>query len=467
MERFSQHATPGSTLPLWYGGPGVYAPTLADARQTHLAATWPLIARVEPVIVQAVTSALADPASNALFDYRFAHVWAQEREALRDRLLGALASPVDSPDQKFSVQVQIDILLAGMLGMGIQQDLFDAYAARVAWLEAQPGFGSDRLDRVTGDPGLVNLVEQIEGQANYARYQIDAELSTRGIPPLPNRLAWDQSPGSVQETVIATTPDRVELARKTHRSVVIKLGIIMAILAAVILTAGIYLSGRGEASLSGILIIAGAFLAMIWVYWWVNRREVAKAERFLAADGATQFRITDQALTVGDTAFPFAQITGIFFNLELEIYSSGGITGQAMSRRLHMSEDNIMGTAVGVRAGTKLRRQLYQDGAKSWAWMTLGVEDRDTIAPSSFAINPMRSLPKSSLGRGRIDIPVGAYLTRDDLVVLFEALEPRAASYNFPMGVVSGVINWAQAQTMLSRSRDEIWDEAKTVINRD
>ena len=79
----------------------------------------------------------------------------------------------------------------------------------------------------------------------------------------------------------------------------------------------------------------------------------------------------------------------------------------------------------------------------------------------------MRSLPKSSLGRGRIDIPVGAYLTRDDLVVLFEALEPRAASYNFPMGVVSGVINWAQAQTMLSRSRDEIWDEAKTVINRD
>lgn len=464
MENFDQHAGDQSVPPLWFGGLSVRAATLKEAKLRHLAGSWPLMDRVEPVILAAVTRAINSDATDRLFNYRFARTWVQDLEALRSQILAELESPIDSAEQQFTVKTQVEILLAGTVGTGLSQELLDAYAGHIAWLESQPSAGTHAADHLLSDPDLNNLIKQLEGQANYARYELDSKVSERGLPALPKRLLWDQEDQTPYEVVVGTTPERVELARRTYRSVSWKITIIMLTLVAVILVAGIYLAGRGEASLLGVFIVSGVFLAMIWVYWWMNRREVLRAQRFLSQDGATQFRVTPHAITVGDTVIPLEQVTGVFFNLDLEIYSSGGITELAMSRRLHLSEDNIMGNAVGARMGTKMRARMYREGAKSWAQMTLGVENRDSIATSTFEINPMRTLPNSKLGRGRIDVPVGAYLTRDDLVVLFEALEQSARTFNFPIGVTSGDLNWAQAQTMLSTPREQIWEESSQVL---
>ena len=49
-----------------------------------------------------------------------------------------------------------------------------------------------------------------------------------------------------------------------------------------------------------------------------------RADRYLAADGTTQFRVGTDALIVADTVIPFRQITCIYFNVEKRQFSDAG-----------------------------------------------------------------------------------------------------------------------------------------------
>lgn len=463
--------------PLWFGGWGVRAATLSDAKQAHLQQQWPLLAKVESVMVDAFTQEIMAATSDRLFNYRFAHTWVKEHDDLRSRLLTRLASPVDSPDEAKAVTFQLDILLAGLIGSGLNQEHLNTYFSRVLELEQQGHtFRQTWPTAIEQDPVLLDLACLLEGQANYARYDLDDRV-VYGFPALPNRLLnpdWF-APGTVPlfdapdnfqpEVQIGTTPERIELARKATNTVAVTGAAIMVFLALVITLLGTWLGGKGQASASGSWIVAGAFAACGWLIWWMTKRDFKRAQQFVSSDGATQFRITAQSLTIGDTVIPFEQVTGIFFNLEKEIYSNGGIRGEIMAQRMGMEDrESMIGRAAGSFIGTRLRRKQYVEGAKSWAEMTVGVVGRESLLPAPFKINPMHSLPKSGLQSGRIDIPVGAYLTRDHLVVLYESLVEPARVHNFPLGVVSGVMNWAQAQTMLSRSPDQIREEATQVL---
>lgn len=463
--------------PLWFGGWGVHAATLASAKRAHLQQQWPLLSKVEDVIVDVFTHEIMAPASDRLFNYRFAHLWVQEHDDLRSRLLDRLSKPVDSPDQARAVTFRIDILLAGLIGSGLRQEHLNSYFGRVAELELQGlTFRQTWRAALGQDPALVHLAGLVDGQANYARYELDNRVAY-GFPDLPNRLlnpewfaagATDLSDAGAQvplEVLVGTTAERIEMARKATNKVAILGAAFMVILALVIALLGIWLGGQGKASAAGSVGVAGFFAAFGWLIWWTTKREFKKAQQFVAGDGFTQFRITAQSLTVADTVIPFEQITGIFFNLEKEIYSTGGIRGEIMAQRLGLEDrESLLGRSAGSFAGSRMRRKLYTKGAKSWAQMTVGVVGRDALLPAPFKINPMHSLPKSGLNSGRIDIPVGAYLTRDHLVVLFEALTQPAQSYGFPLGVVSGTMSWAQAQTMLSGTPEQIRQEAAQML---
>lgn len=264
---------------------------------------------------------------------------------------------------------------------------------------------------------------------------------------------------------ITTTQDRVPLARTAHRAVIRNFFVIFCILAAVILAIGVPLSFTGRTSLPGIVVVAVAFLAVPVLVRASIRRMERKAERFLAADGATQFVVGERALRIADTEIPYERITCVFAYPEGEQYSSGGLRGEVMAARMDLTADRpTAGRAVGARIGTAQRRRLYRDGAKSAIQMMIGVDGKAAIAAPEGFINPLRTLPHRGEDPGRIDVPFGAYLAVDDLETLLSELV-RASGGAFPVGVVSGALDWATATTSAAETREGIRAEATKLFS--
>lgn len=245
---------------------------------------------------------------------------------------------------------------------------------------------------------------------------------------------------------VAITSERVALARKTHGSVLRFMIIVFGILIAALLGVGIPLSLSGRASLVGLLIVALIFALVPVLVWWTNKRTLTRAERFLARDGETVLSVGPDSITIADIVVPFEKVTCVYFNLEKEVY--GGTVAKG----------------VGGRMGTGQRRKLYSDGAKSWGELMIGVQDRTAIeAPEGF-INPLRTLPKSGFDSGRIDIPFGALLNRADVDVFLGALQEPAARHGIPHGVVTGIMNWSNAQVGAADAPDKIRADAAGLL---
>ena len=255
-----------------------------------------------------------------------------------------------------------------------------------------------------------------------------------------------------EEIRISTTPKRVALARRTHREVVLTLSIAFGVLAVVILIVGSLLAAQGIASLPVVIVVAVALLCFPLVAWSRTRRAVRRADLYLAADGTTQFLVGTDALTVADTVIPFRQITCIYFKVEKGQFS--GVGRKPRAER-----------PVATKIDPAQSEKLYVDGAMSWARMMIGVTDRDTIDAPESMINPMSSLPSSGVGSGRINIPFGAYLSRDDFAGFFVALKGPAAAHGFPLGLVSRTEKWTQAQASAAKTPDEIRREAPSIID--
>lgn len=257
----------------------------------------------------------------------------------------------------------------------------------------------------------------------------------------------------------------MELARRTHRSVKRTLFITFAVLAAVILTAGLYLSQSGQASFWGVIGVAVAFVAVPFGMAAVISKIERDADRFLAADGSTQFVVGPSALAVGDIVVPYERITCMYANAEGEQYSSGGIRGEAMAYRMGLSENRpTAGRAVGAAIGTAQRRKLYREGAKSAISLTIGIDQKTTIAAQKGMINQLKMLPQRGDDPGRIDIPFGAYLSTDELEVLLGAVHRVTGGTAFPIAIVGGVMNWSSAQASPSETRDKIWEEFPALV---
>ncbi len=253
------------------------------------------------------------------------------------------------------------------------------------------------------------------------------------------------------EIRIATTAERVALARKTHSEVVWTLSIAFGVLAAVIVTVGSLSAAQGNVKLPVVIAVGVALLGFPVVAWFRTRRAVRRADLYLAADGTTQFRVGPDALTVADTVIPFEQITCIYFRVEKAQYSGTERTKPV---------DHPVGTKIDPVQSEK----LYVEGAMSWARMMVGVIDRESIAAPERMINPLNAFPSSGLGSGRINIPFGAYLSRDDFAVFLEALQGPAAAHGFPLGVVDRGVKWSQAQASAAKTPDEIRKEAAAVL---
>lgn len=189
-----------------------------------------------------------------------------------------------------------------------------------------------------------------------------------------------------QALTITTTHERVELARRTHRSVTRTFFVVFFILAAIILGIGVTLSLNGRASLIGVIVVGVVFVLVPFFVAMSNSKIERKAERVLAADGQTQFVVGQTALTVGDAVVPYERITFMYASAEGEVYSNGGIRGEAMAYRMDLSSERpTVGRAVGARIGTAQRKKLYRDGAKSAISLAIGVDQKSTIvAPEGF-----------------------------------------------------------------------------------
>lgn len=272
------------------------------------------------------------------------------------------------------------------------------------------------------------------------------------------------STASHRPFTVSTTPERVALARRTHRRVDRTLSITMGGVAAVILLAGIPLSLRGSASLPGVLIVAAAFLVLAVLMVGFSTRTLRNAERFLAADGVTYFSVGAAGLMIGDTEVPYERITCMFAHVEGEQYSSGGARGEAMAYRMELSEDRPgPGRAIGRAVGTSQRRQLYREGAKSTISLAIGVDRKSEIRAPEGLIDGLRALPKRGEDPGRIDVPFGAYFGVGELRGLFRAVREAIGGTAFPIAIVSGALNWAQATAAACESREKIWEELPSI----
>lgn len=244
-----------------------------------------------------------------------------------------------------------------------------------------------------------------------------------------------------ENTVLFVEPERVGLARRTHRSVNRTMFIIFGILVAIILVCGIWLSFSGRTSFWGIIAIAAVFVAFPFIVAATNRKLERDAERFVVADGTTQIIVGKHALTIADTVIPYEYITFVYGTAQGEYYSSGGIRGEVMAKRLDLTENRpTIGRGVGSMVGTAQRRKLYRDGAKSAVSLAIGVNGKSTLNAPDGLINPLRTLPRKGDDPGRIDMPFGAYQSNAELEALLGAIA-LANNQAFPVGIVSGVLD--------------------------
>lgn len=269
---------------------------------------------------------------------------------------------------------------------------------------------------------------------------------------------------SYPPTAIATTAERVALARQTHRSVSLALGVVLGVVAAVVLAAGIPLSMSGRASLVGVLVVAACFVAVALLMVRSISRTLRDAERILAADGTTCFVVGEHALTVGTTAVPYERITCVYAHVADEEYSSGGLAGEAMAHRVGLTDDRpTLGRAVGAAIGARQRRKLYRDGAKSTISLMIGVDRKADLCKPKGLVNDLKTLPMRGDDPGRIDIPFGAYFGTGELETLLGALHRATGGTAFPIAIVAGSLNWAQARTAPCETRDTIWEQSASL----
>lgn len=241
--------------------------------------------------------------------------------------------------------------------------------------------------------------------------------------------------------------------------------VIFVILAAVIMVVGGLLSTSGRASLAGSIVVGVVFLLVPVLMHLSIARMQKRAERFVAGDGTTLFAVGPDSLRVADVVIPYDRITCLLANPALEEYSNGGVRGEVMAARLGLTEDRpTFGRAIGSRVGTKQRRRLYRDGAKSGIELVIGVDRKAEIDAPEGAINALRTLPHRGDDPGRIDVPFGAYLTITDLEDLLAAVYRASGGQRFPIGIVTGTMNWATATTAPAETREVIWQEAEKAL---
>ena len=265
---------------------------------------------------------------------------------------------------------------------------------------------------------------------------------------------------------LSTTRDRVELARRTHRSVVTVFAIVFAVLALVILGAGLFLLPEERRSAIGVIAVTVVFVLVPIAAWlWIRRIE-RRAELFLSGDGVTLLRVDAAGLTIGDTLIPLEQITCLFANTEQEHYSVGaGARGEVMAYRLNLTEDRpTIGRAIGARIGTGERRRLYSEGAKSGIMLVIGVDKKSELPAPATMIQKVPSVPQKGDDPGRIVMPFGAYLTLADLEVFLTTVHRATGGGAFPIGVVNGTLNWASAQVMPADTRAAIQSESTRLL---
>ena len=268
-----------------------------------------------------------------------------------------------------------------------------------------------------------------------------------------------------QALTISTTRERVELARRTHRSVTRTLFTIFCILAAVIFGVGIPLAVNGRASLWGVIGVGAVFVIFPFFVALSNSKIERTAERYLASDGETQFVVGPTSLVVGDTVLPYERMTYLYANAEGEEYSNGGIRGEIMAYRMDLTDQRpTAGRAIGSRIGTAQRKKLYRDGAKSGISLAIGIDQKSTISAPKGVINELKTLPKRGDDPGRIDVPFGAYLTLEELHLLLGAVYQATGGIAFPIALVSGALNWASATTAAGDTRETIWKEFATLV---
>lgn len=270
-----------------------------------------------------------------------------------------------------------------------------------------------------------------------------------------------------QGVVIATTPQRVDQARRTHQRVIRRGFIIFGIVVAVLLGVGIPLSVSGTTSLVGILVLAAVFALIPVGILWSTRRLERRAERFLAADGATVIVVGQEALTVADVVVPYERITLVYANTEQEHYSSGGARGAGAVERADLTQGaTSAGNVAGAKIGTGMRRALYREGAKSGIEVVIGVDHVSSLDVPDGFVNRLASLPKRGEEPGRIDVPFGAYLGIEDLRGFLEAVTAATDGQLFPVGVVNGTLDWAAAQSSAAETREKIRDEFAGIAER-
>lgn len=265
---------------------------------------------------------------------------------------------------------------------------------------------------------------------------------------------------------LATTASRIELARKTHRAVFRSSVVIFGILVAIILTIGL-IGIPHLTSTAGILVVAGAFLSVpFFARLWMRHLE-RRAELFLAADGTTLIEVNAHGLTLAGVALPYERITCLYANTEQEHYSDGGMRGEIMAYRLNLTEDRpTIGRGIGALMGTKVRRRLYTDGAKSGIFLCIGVDQKSTIAAPDGMVKKVPGAPQRGDDSGRIIMPFGAYLGLAELEALLSSVRELSGGQQFPLGLVSGTWNWNAAQVGASETREKIWAASEQVLAR-
>ena len=262
-----------------------------------------------------------------------------------------------------------------------------------------------------------------------------------------------------QIITFSVAPERLKLARRTHQSVSRTLAVAMGTLALVIAVLGSLLSQQGTTSLPGSLAVAAAFAVCAVFMVWSTSKTLRRAERFLAADGATLFVVGPTSLRVADFEIPYERITCMYAQVEGETYSAGGIRGEVMAYRMDLSEDRpTPGRAVGTRIGNTQRRKLYRDGAKSAISLAIGIDKKATLQVPEGVINPLKLLPHRGADPGRIDVPFGAFLSDVELQQLLGSVHGATGGNAFPIMIVSGILDWATASTSVCETRATIWE---------
>lgn len=263
---------------------------------------------------------------------------------------------------------------------------------------------------------------------------------------------------------LSTAASRIELARKTHRSVTLSFFVIFGILTVTILTVGLIWIPE-LTSTAEVLAVAGAFVSVpFFTKLWIRRME-RRAELFLAADGTTLIEVNPHGLTLADVTLPYDRITCLYANAEQEHYSSGGLLGEVMAYRLNLTEDRpTIGRGIGALMGTGLRRRLYADGAKSGIFLCIGVDQKATIAAPAGMVKKVPGTPQRGDDPGRIIMPFGAYLGLAELEALLSAVREVPGGQLFPSGLVSGTWNWNAAQVGASETREKIWEDSTLVL---